>query len=103
MDRDKKNILCVNGGSTSIKFCVYEIVGVGSSGADSEGLKRRLTGKIDRIGLTGASLTFADEAGGEEGKVAIEGSGMEEAAKFLLDWLGERGGGGGWGCGDAGG
>jgi acetate kinase len=106
MGRDKKNILCVNGGSSSIKFSVYE--------TDGEGLRATLKGKIDRIGLPGASLTFTDNDAGEEGQVAVRGSemngagmkgssemsgaemkglsemnggGMKDAANFLLDWL----------------
>ena len=51
MDR-KKNILCVNGGSSSIKFSVF---GVGEVyGAGGEDWSVVLKGKIDRIGLAGA-------------------------------------------------
>jgi acetate kinase len=94
MDRGKKNILCVNGGSSSIKFSVYA--------ADGGDLNAVLKGKIDRIGLSGASLTFTDNLTGEEGRVSlkesgmkeaagtIEAAGMKEAANFLLDWLRER-------------
>src|SRR5579863_7181760 len=87
MDRDKKNILCVNGGSSSIKFSVYE--------TDGEELTIVLKGKIDKIGLDGASLTWRDYLNEGEGKVAlkevgVEGSGMKEAADFLLEWLGRR-------------
>ena len=38
------NILAINGGSSSIKFALYGAV---------KPLKRRLSGKIDRIGLSG--------------------------------------------------
>src|SRR5277367_6229673 len=79
MGGDKKNILCINGGSSSIKFSVY-----------SEGLTERLRGKIDRIGLDGASLSFLDSVDGKEGKVSMKESGMAAAANFLLDWLGGR-------------
>jgi len=82
MDQDKKNILCVNGGSSSIKFSVF--------GVDGEDLRVGLKGKIDRIGLEGAALTFKDGSDGKEGRVNLERSGMKEAANFLMEWLGER-------------
>jgi acetate kinase len=84
MDQGKKNILCINGGSSSIKFAVYE--------AGGEGLAVGLKGKIDRIGLDGASLTFDDPLTGEEGRVAVKASGVKEAANLLMDWLEGRGG-----------
>jgi acetate kinase len=84
MGRDKKNILCVNGGSSSIKFSVF-----GTDGGDPE---ERLKGKIDRIGLAGASLTFKDISTKEEGQIPVSKSGMKEAANFLLDWLEGRAG-----------
>jgi len=46
-----------------------------------------LKGKIDRIGLDGASLTFKDHSANEEGQVPVTGSGMQDAANFLMDWL----------------
>src|ERR1700685_2786499 len=82
MDRGKKNILCINGGSSSIKFSVY-----GSGGED---LIIVLNGKIERIGLAGASLSFKDILSGEEGRVPLKEPGMKEAANFLMEWLESR-------------
>ncbi len=82
MGRGKKNILCVNGGSSSVKFSVF-----GADGGDPE---EWLKGKIDRIGLAGASLTFKDISNKEEGQIPVSGSGMQEAANFLMDWLDGR-------------
>jgi len=45
--------LTTNGGSSSIKFALYQ---------DSDPRQRGLYGKIDRIGLSGTSLTFGDSA-----------------------------------------
>jgi acetate kinase len=42
-------ILTINGGSSSIKFALYEA---------GEPLKRGLYGTVDRIGLSGTNLTF---------------------------------------------
>jgi acetate kinase len=44
-------ILTINGGSSSIKFALYQA---------GEPPKRGLYGKVDRIGLSGANLTFDD-------------------------------------------
>ena len=46
---EKPSILTINGGSSSIKFALYEAVNP---------LKRGLYGKVDRIGLSGTNLTF---------------------------------------------
>ena len=56
---EKPSILTINGGSSSIKFALYEAV---------KPLKRGLYGKVDRIGLSGTNLTFndADEETAEE-------------------------------------
>lgn len=42
-------ILTINGGSSSIKFALYQV---------GEPLRRGLYGKVDRIGLSGTNLTF---------------------------------------------
>ena len=44
-------VLTINGGSSSIKFALYQV---------GEPLKRGLYGKVDRIGLSGTNLTFHD-------------------------------------------
>ena len=85
MGRATKNILCVNGGSSSIKFALFA--------QDNElELKVLLKGKIDRIGLEGAMLTFKDAVTGESGETPVSGTGMKAAADFLFNWLEGRGG-----------
>lgn len=81
MGTGNKNILAVNGGSSSIKFSLYQVDGA---------LSPRLSGKIERIGLPDAGLTFTDSANHQEGHLPVQGSGMEEAADFLLEWLQKR-------------
>lgn len=49
-----KCILTINGGSSSIRFAVYET---------GETLRRRLNGMIDRIGLSDTNLSVNDPAG----------------------------------------
>ena len=51
-------VLAINGGSSSIKFAVYEA---------GETPRRRLEGRIDRIGLSGTNLIVNDPAGKPQG------------------------------------
>ena len=71
-------ILTVNGGSSSIKFALYQI---------GEPLQRGLYGKIDRIGLGGTSLAFNDPAGKLQDSQRITASDHRSAANVLIDWL----------------
>ena len=50
----KPRVLTINGGSSSIKFALYQV---------GEPLERRLSGMIDRIGLSGTTLTFNHPTG----------------------------------------
>jgi len=74
-------ILAVNGGSSSIKFAIYQI---------GEPLKRCLYGKIDRIGLPGTNLTFNDPGRDRQDSFSIESSDYKSAVNFLIDRLEER-------------
>jgi acetate kinase len=78
MSQTKQAVLTLNGGSSSIKFAVFI--------ADKT-FTRLLTGKLDRIGLTGASLSFDDLHSGLSDCLSIEVEDFTAAAKFLLDWL----------------
>ncbi|MBI5902572.1 MAG: acetate/propionate family kinase [Deltaproteobacteria bacterium] len=71
-------VLAINGGSSSIKFALFE--------TDGEP-RRRLYGKIDRIGLGGASLVFNDAASGRQGGLGIEAPDHRSAADFLIGWI----------------
>lgn len=74
-------ILAINGGSSSIKFALFR------EGGD---LERWWYGKVDRIGLPGANLTFNEAAGNRQGSLVIEASDHRSAANFLVDWLEEQ-------------
>ena len=76
-------ILTINGGSSSIKFAMYE---------DGESLKRRLYGTVDRIGSPSANLTFHDIVGNLQDSRGIEAPDHGSAAVFLIDWLEEEAG-----------
>ena len=74
-------VLTINGGSSSIRFTLYQ---------RGDPPKRGLYGKIDRIGLPGTTFAFHDpaEKPGESQTIASEDH--TSAARFLCDWLAER-------------
>ena len=76
-------ILTINGGSSSIKFALYQT---------GEPLNRRFYGKIDRIGLNGTNLTFNDPTGNHQDSHSIAAPDHRSAAHFLIDRLEERDG-----------
>ncbi|MDB6027639.1 MAG: acetate kinase [Verrucomicrobiales bacterium] len=69
-------LLTINGGSSSIKFALYQV---------GESLKSKLNGKIDRIGQSGTTLTFHNSTGNQQKSVAA--SDHKSAANFLIGWL----------------
>jgi acetate kinase len=71
-------ILTINGGSSSIRFGVYEA---------GETPRRRLDGKIDRIGLRGTNLVVNDPAGKPQVPRHLAAADHRSAVGFLLDWL----------------
>ena len=73
-------ILVLNGGSSSIRFALYEAGGE---------LTSLLSGKIDRIGISGTTFTVSDRPE-PVGVDAATVSGYRSSAQFLLSWLRER-------------
>src|SRR5471030_1966081 len=76
--RESHSLLTINGGSSSIRFALFD--------AD-EPPRRLLDGKVDRVGLSGTNLTFKDAAGQSQNSRAIDSSDRRSAVDFLLDWL----------------
>ena len=72
------SILTINGGSSSIKFALYQ---------SGEALERKLVGKVDRIGLSGTNLTFNDSSQAEPRSRSIAAVNHGSAANLLIDWL----------------
>jgi acetate kinase len=72
------SVLTINGGSSSIRFAVYEA---------GETPRRRLHGKIDRIGLRGTNLIVNDPAGKAQVPRRLAAADHRTAVGFLLDWL----------------
>jgi acetate kinase len=70
--------LANNGGSSSIRFAVYEV---------RETPLRRLDGTIDRIGLRGTNLIVHDPAGTPLVARHLAAADHRTAVAFLLEWL----------------
>lgn len=71
-------VLTLNGGSSSVRFAVYEA---------SPSPQRQLEGRIDRIGTAHATLSVRAGDGSERPPRDIAGSDHRAAAGSLLEWL----------------
>ena len=78
MQAAKPGILTINGGSSSIKFALYQT---------GEPLERRLHGNMDRIGLSGTTLTFNDSTRNPPTSGSLAVPAHPSAANILIDWL----------------
>jgi len=76
-------ILTVNGGSSSIKFALFE-------SADS--LRRTLEGRIERIGAPEASLRVKGPKQADNFARPVNAPDHTAAVGVLMDWIEERGG-----------
>jgi acetate kinase len=74
-------ILTINGGSSSIKFALYQV---------GKPLKRGLYGKVDRVGLSGTNLTFHEPANKQPVNRILSAENHKSAANALIDWLEAR-------------
>jgi len=72
------SVLTINGGSSSIKFALYEV---------GKPLKRELYGKVDRIGLSGTNLTFHDADGKPQASLELAATDHKSAVNALIDCL----------------
>jgi acetate kinase len=71
-------VLAINGGSSSIKFALYQV---------GEPLERGLHGKVDRIGPSGTNLTCHDPDGRPQADCSLAAADHKSAVSFLMDWL----------------
>jgi acetate kinase len=74
-------ILTINGGSSSIKFALFEA---------GDSLRRLAKGEISRIGLPRTALEVKDANGQSSLSRLVEAPNHAAAANVLMDWLSER-------------
>jgi acetate kinase len=79
--RAKACILTINGGSSSIKFALFD--------ADSM-LQRRMSGSIERIGQPEAEFVVKGTNKGDNFARSVTAANHTEAVKLLMDWIEER-------------
>jgi acetate kinase len=72
------NVLTINGGSSSIRFAVFEA---------GRPPKRLMQGKIERIGQLKTSLTVEQGVGAAPTQIKVETGEHRSAGEFLLRWL----------------
>ena len=75
------SLLTINGGSSSIRFAIYQI---------DQPLRRGLHGKVDRIGLAGTNLTVDDPGKKQPASLPLTAADHKSAVGFLIDWLEAR-------------
>ena len=80
-DIQKPYMLTVNAGSSSIKFALF---------AAKQSLHRRLSGKVERIGLPGTTLTVTDEASDQTQSFVIQAKEPSACVAPLLNLLEEQ-------------
>jgi acetate kinase len=78
MRSGSSSVLAINGGSSSIRFAMYEA---------GEAPRRRLAGKIERIGSRGTILTVDVPGGRPPASRRLGAAGHRAAMDALLSWL----------------
>ena len=78
MPKDKTYLLTINGGSSSIKFTLYNV---------TESLTSILSGKLTGLGLPTAKLRVTNSIQAEESVVDIKADNYQQAVEVLIDWV----------------
>ncbi len=78
MATDSVNVLTINGGSSSIKFALYNM-------GEQAGLV--YSGKIERIGSANAGFSVTQTKSHEKNSLPVQATNFHEAADFLIGWL----------------
>ena len=78
---NKPRILTINGGSSSIKFAVFEVDG---------SLEQMLHGEIERIGLSGSTFKVKRLSDTDNFSKSVVAPDHSVAVGILLDWIEER-------------
>ena len=71
-------ILTINGGSSSLKFALFE---------QTDPSTRLVSGRVDRIGLKDARWVVANPGGGRAEDRRVDAPDQEAAVHLLIDWL----------------
>jgi len=82
MKSAQRSILTINGGSSSIKFALYEI---------DNTLTQLLCGEIENIGTSNTRLSFDNSNSDQKSSISIDADDYDNAAIFLIDWLEKQG------------
>lgn len=77
----KAAVLAINGGSSSIKFALFDVAAAP---------QRRLWGSIDRVGLGEGTFKATDGQTNKTVHSALHTAGHGEAVQHLVGWLGSR-------------
>jgi acetate kinase len=75
------SILTINGGSSSIKFALFDV---------SATPKRVFAGEIERIGLPNPVLTTKEQDGRSSEPQPVDAPDHEHGAQRLIEWLGQK-------------
>ena len=78
MKSNKTILLTINGGSSGIKFALYE---------NEESLKQLFYGEIENIGTKNAVLHFNDAINNKKNTININTVDYDESVNQLIDWL----------------
>ena len=78
MKSKKNNLLTINGGSSSIKFALYET---------EESLNQLFHGEIENIGTKNAVLIFSGAINNKQNSININTADYDESVNHLIDWL----------------
>ncbi|HEY5235022.1 MAG TPA: hypothetical protein VIJ14_02490, partial [Rhabdochlamydiaceae bacterium] len=78
MKKSKTSILTINGGSSSIKFALFDA---------SSSFRRILEGKIDRIGLPGTTLMVKGISQADNFTQVLKAPDHKAAVAILMDWI----------------
>src|SRR6202142_4652435 len=81
MKKVKACVLTINGGSSSIKFALFEL---------SDSLNRILAGSIERIGLPKAIFVVKGLKSADNFTQSMTAANHTEAVGALMDWIEER-------------
>lgn len=77
-NRPKDCLLTINGGSSSIKYALYQVKG---------SLNQLLAGEIENIGSGNAKLSFIHSGKEQQHHINIKVANHSEAADWLVNWL----------------